>query len=63
MATLNEAELTQAVKEWCERRGITPTDEVEFVLVSGSVSMSSKDSDALARMKNIDMPPKEGPYR
>ncbi len=69
-AILTQKELIEAVKEWCEKRGIpVPGDEIEFVAkfdrgYGAHTIVSSSDSYEFgAKVLNLIMGPKNGPYR
>ncbi len=67
MAVLTQKEIIEAVKEWCEKRGIPPTDDVQICgqLKKGTISSnpSTPEYEFYIQMRGIQMPPKEGPYR
>ncbi len=66
-AILNQKELIEAVKEWCEKRGLPVPSEVEFLAklehAGTRTVISSSDSYKFeAKVLNLDMQ-KNGPYR
>ncbi len=67
--TLKQEELLEAVREWCERRGIPKgSDVVVFARhVKGGQTTTPTSVMTEYRMEaivyDVEMPPKEGPYR
>lgn len=69
MATLTSDELTQAVKEWLEKRGIPLTDSSSIVIITRHLngpqtttpSSDNPSYDFNAQIRGIQL--KEGPYR
>ncbi len=67
-AILNQEELTEAVKEWCEKRGLPVPSEIEFLAkfdrgAGSRTTVSTSDSYKFeAKIMNLDMQ-KNGPYR
>jgi hypothetical protein len=63
MIRLTQAELQEAVTEWCRKRGIpAEASNVTFKSNNGSVE-TTKDWYHTASVNNVEVPPKDGPYR
>lgn len=68
MVTLFQDEILEAIKEWCERRGIPTTEGIElftrYVEGSQSPQMHSTPNYTFnAQLRGIEMSVKEHPYR
>lgn len=68
MATLNQDELIEAVREWCEKRNLPLSDDISFFAqyVKGAQSVTPDSSAGNYRfnvqVRGLEMK-KQGPYR